>query len=171
MMMNTEGAKATGHWHLRDAAETRAAGAALGAALLGLSADRPLIITLQGELGAGKTTLVSGLLAAMGYGGAVRSPTYTLIEPYELAGRQLYHLDLYRLIDPLQLEELGVRDLLQPGAILLIEWPERAGEWLARPDIRVRLEYLSGEGRQLCLDAAEPLQGLIDSMASSVEGK
>lgn len=154
-------------WQLRDAADTRAAGHALGLALLKLHASPALLITLQGELGAGKTTLVSGLLHALGHAGAVRSPTYTLIEPYELAGRQFYHLDLYRLTDPLQLEELGVRDLLQPGAVLLVEWPERGGELLTMPDLKVQLAYLANgcEGRKLQLAArTEALQQLVDSL-------
>ncbi|MGE0113326.1 MAG: tRNA (adenosine(37)-N6)-threonylcarbamoyltransferase complex ATPase subunit type 1 TsaE [Steroidobacteraceae bacterium] len=155
-------------WHLRDVAATRAAGQSLGMALLRFDSVHPLVITLQGELGAGKTTLVAGLLAAVGQVGPVRSPTYTLIEPYELAGRHFYHLDLYRLTDPLQLEELGVRDLLQPDAVLLVEWPERAGEWLAKPDLRVQLQYPEHgtEGRLLQLfPVTESLRQLVDSFA------
>lgn len=162
------------HWYLRDATATRAAGQALGRALLNLDAAQPWVIALQGELGAGKTTLVGGLLAALGHAGPVRSPTYTLIEPYELAGRQLYHLDLYRLADPLQLEELGVRDLLQPGAVLLVEWPERAGEQLARPDLCVQLLYPvdNADGRHLrLLPATESLRQLVDSLTFSIDCK
>ncbi len=161
-------------WHLPDASATRAAGQALGRALLDLNTHGPLLVTLQGELGAGKTTLVSGLLSALGHVGPVRSPTYTLIEPYDLAGRPLYHLDLYRLTDPLQLEELGVRDLLQPGAILLVEWPERAGDLLANPDLKVQLAYSAdgAEGRKLELrPGTESLQQLVDSLAFSVESE
>lgn len=165
MTVHMTGSGTARQWHLQDAAATRAAGAALGTALLDVPTDRPLVITLQGELGAGKTTFVGGLLAAMGHTGSVRSPTYTLIEPYELADRQVYHLDLYRLTDPLQLEELGIRDLLQPGAILLIEWPERAAMWLTPPDMAVQLSYPDGGGRQLRLSAVEALRRLIDSMA------
>ncbi len=160
-------------WQLRDVVATRAAGQALGQALLQLKIADPLIVTLQGELGAGKTTLVSGLLAALGHIGPVRSPTYTLIEPYNLSGRPVYHLDLYRLTDPVQLEELGVRDLLQPSAILLVEWPERAGELLARPDLCVQLAYPThgAVGRELRLSGTESLRGLVDSLAFSVEGQ
>lgn len=154
-------------WLLRDAQHTYAAGQALGRALIEQSQTKPLIVTLQGELGAGKTTLVGGLFGALGYAEPVRSPTYTLIEPYELAGRQFYHLDLYRLTDPMQLEELGLRDLLQPGAVLLVEWPERAGALLMKPDLAVQLAYPTEgtEGRQLRLIGNdEPLRGLVDSL-------
>ncbi len=163
----TAATSATRQGYLPDAVATRAAGAALGSALALLKINDPIVITLQGELGAGKTTLVSGLLAALGHTGAVRSPTYTLIEPYELAGRCFYHLDLYRLTDPMQLEELGVRDLLQPGSVLLVEWPERAGQHLPKPDLAVHLSYAADgvEGRQLQLIAAtEPLRQLLDSL-------
>lgn len=158
----------TRQWHLHDAAHTRAAGQALGRALLTTDAASSWIITLSGELGAGKTTFVSGLLSALGYTSPVRSPTYTLIEPYELAGRQFYHLDLYRLTDPLQLEELGVRDLLQPGSVLLVEWPEQAGALLAKPDLAIALAYSNEghDGRQLSLTPnTESLGQLIHSLS------
>jgi len=158
---------ASREWCLLDADATRAAGKAIGE-LLRLSDEAPVIITLQGDLGAGKTTLVGGLLNSLGHQGPVRSPTYTLIEPYELANRQFYHLDLYRLTDPLQLEELGVRDLLQPGAVLLVEWPERAGTLLSQADLAVHLAYPAHGviGRQLRLDAgAESFNQLIHSLS------
>lgn len=152
-------------WYLHDADATRAAGQLLGRSLLQLPTTLPLLITLEGELGAGKTTLVGGLLAALGQGGAVRSPTYTLIEPYELSGRQCYHLDLYRLTDPLQLEELGVRDLMHPGAVLLVEWPERADGLLGKPDLAIQLSYDTEEGRHLLLvPGTKPLQQLVDGL-------
>ena len=154
-------------WYLSDTAATRAAGHAIGLGLLQLKTTAPLIITLHGELGAGKTTLVGGLLNSLGQQGPVRSPTYTLIEPYELSGRQFYHLDLYRLTDPSQLEELGVRDLLQPAAVLLVEWPEQAGSIFSNADLQVHLAYPSqgSNGRQLRLQARdESLQQLIHSL-------
>ena len=159
---------------LRDAEATRAAGRALGRALLTLSFDQPIVITLQGELGAGKTTLVSGLLNALGHEGVVRSPTYTLIEPYEFDRLQVYHLDLYRLTDPLQLEDIGMRDLLQPGAVLLVEWPERAGSMLARPDLRVLLQYPSDglDHRQLTLQPLnQSLEQLVHSLTISADSQ
>ena len=96
-------------------------------------AEPALLIGLSGELGAGKTTLVAGLLAGLGHEGPVRSPTYTLIEPYRLAGRDLYHCDLYRLRDPAELDDLGLRDLAVERSVLLVEWPERAGDRLGKP--------------------------------------
>lgn len=111
------------------------------------------IIALDGELGAGKTTLVSGILRAYGVTGPVRSPTYTLIEPYEAAGKRLYHLDLYRLVDPGEVEPLGIRDLLSERPVLLIEWPSRAAGALPAFDLTIGIDYLStdGDGRRVTL--------------------
>ncbi len=122
-------------------AAMRALGARLAQALRAQGAAQPVIVTLSGELGAGKTTLVGGLLAALGHAGAVRSPTYTLIEPYQCAGLDVYHCDLYRLRHPDELEDLGLLDLLVPGSVLLIEWPEQAGTRFAAPDLAIRLDY------------------------------
>jgi tRNA threonylcarbamoyladenosine biosynthesis protein TsaE len=128
--------------------EMRALGARLAAALGAADVREPFVIGLSGELGAGKTTLVGGLLAALGHEGPARSPTYTLIEPYRLAGRDLYHCDLYRLRDPSELDDLGLRDLLVGPAVLLVEWPERAAERLPEPDLALLLEY-ENQGRAL----------------------
>ena len=115
---------------------------------------------LRWQASLGKTTLVSGVLAAAGLPGPVRSPTYTLIEPYEVAGRFIYHLDLYRLADPNEMEPLGVRDLLEGGAILLIEWPSRAHGVLPPIDLYVGIAYREdGEGRTLRIRAGSP-QGI-----------
>jgi tRNA threonylcarbamoyladenosine biosynthesis protein TsaE len=139
-----------------DAGATRAIGARLAAALLAADPAEPLLVGLAGELGAGKTTLVAGLLEALGHSGAVRSPTYALIEPYRLVGRDLYHCDLYRLRDPEELEDLGLRDLLTPRSVLLVEWPERAADRLREPDLSLQLAY-SGAGRDVLLTASSPV--------------
>jgi tRNA threonylcarbamoyladenosine biosynthesis protein TsaE len=136
-----------------NAAETRALGARLGAALLAADEPGPLVIGLAGDLGAGKTTLVGGLLASLGHGDAVRSPTYTLIEPYLLGGREVNHCDLYRLRHPAELDDLGVRDLLTPRSLLLVEWPERAAGRLGALDLSLDMAYLGG-GRSVNFTAA-----------------
>ncbi len=123
----------------------------LGAALAAICPDR-CVLFLEGDLGAGKTTLARGLLQALGHRGPVKSPTYTLIEPYEIAGRQCYHLDLYRLSDFSELEYLGIGDLLQTPAVLLVEWPERGGSGLPAPDLLIRIGHLH-QGRRLSVMA------------------
>jgi len=110
----------------------------------------PCTLYLQGDLGTGKTTLVRGFLRGLGYRGKVKSPTYTLLEPYELPQSVCYHFDLYRLADPEELEFLGVSDLLEDRAVLLVEWPERGGERLPPADLLIRLEH-AGSARRLQL--------------------
>ena len=132
--------------------ETRAIGARLAGALLAAGLREPFVVGLTGDLGAGKTTLVGGLLAALGHEGPARSPTYSLIEPYRLAGRDVHHCDLYRLRDPAELEDLGLRDLLAGPSLLLVEWPERAGERLREPDLHLHLEYAE-PGRRVTVAA------------------
>ncbi|MFY0991483.1 tRNA (adenosine(37)-N6)-threonylcarbamoyltransferase complex ATPase subunit type 1 TsaE [Halomonas sp. C05BenzN] len=109
-------------------------------------------VHLEGELGAGKTTLARGILRSHGYRGAVKSPTYTLVEPYELDGVRVHHFDLYRLGDPEELEFIGGRDLLAEDALCIIEWPGRGEGWLPTPDLVVRLR-LAGAGREARLEA------------------
>jgi tRNA threonylcarbamoyladenosine biosynthesis protein TsaE len=128
---------------LADEAATLAFGAELARAC-----PARAVIFLSGDLGAGKTTLARGFLHALGHAGKVKSPTYTLVEPYRVGTRVLYHLDLYRVADPAELEYLGLREMLGEEAILLVEWPERAGDWLPEPDLRVRLAVL-GDARQV----------------------
>lgn len=132
----------------------RAAGHALGRALQE-TRGTALVITVQGELGAGKTTLVGGLLNALGVAGPVRSPTYTLVEPYETPSVQVYHMDLYRLTDAREVEALGIRDLLTADTALLIEWPERGAGVLPPADLGIFIEY-AGEGRRISIAAASP---------------
>ena len=134
--------------HSADA--TRALGNALGVATAAINAEQPIFIALNGELGAGKTTFVSGFMRAMGVTQSIRSPTYTLIETYDLPlanSRRVHHLDLYRLADSSELEMLAPRDLLEPGAILLIEWAEKGCGVLPIPDLQINLGYLApGKG-------------------------
>tara|TARA_B100000700_G_scaffold276701_1_gene323460 strand:- start:14618 stop:15103 length:486 start_codon:yes stop_codon:yes gene_type:complete len=135
------------HVILPDEQTQVAFGEALGVALKGRGQ-----VHLEGELGAGKTTLTRGVLRAYGYQGAVKSPTYTLVEPYELGDVHIQHFDLYRLGDPEELEFMGARDLLGDDQLSLIEWPNRGSGWLPTPDLRIRLTVLSS-GRSASLDA------------------
>ncbi len=131
---------------LADEAETVAFGEQLAARL------RPgMLVFLQGELGAGKTTLVRGILRALGHPGAVKSPTYTLLEPYDLPSCLVYHFDFYRIVDPQELEFIGLDELLDSAAIKLMEWPERAAGSLPAPDLVVRMR-VAGEGRRIEMD-------------------
>lgn len=145
--------------HPRDEAEQMALGARLGQLLVARLAQQlddrqAVLVLLHGDLGAGKTTLVRGLLRGLGYQGAVRSPTYTLIEPYAFNDWTLYHLDLYRLGDPEELDYLGLRDLLSERGLVLIEWPERAGSLLPPPALEVWLRP-EGQGRSVRIQSAE----------------
>jgi len=138
----------------RGAEEMRALGAALGRALFAAGSSQPLLVTLSGDLGAGKTTLVGGLLAALGHEGPARSPTYTLLEPYRFGGRDVVHCDFYRLRHPDELDDLGLRDLQRPGAILLVEWPEKADDRLGTPDLTLHLDYADENTRTVRFAAA-----------------
>lgn len=114
---------------------------ALGARLAAVSTEGGLLVHLHGDLGAGKTTLVRGFLRGLGHAGTVRSPTYTLVEPYDFPQRSVYHLDLYRLGDAEELEWIGLRDLLDGTSVALIEWPERGQGVLPPADLEIRIEY------------------------------
>lgn len=130
---------------------TEAAMQALGTKVAGLIVGGN-ILYLHGELGVGKTTLARSILRALGVSGGIKSPTYTLVEPYDVDGKNAYHLDLYRLTDPEELEYLGVRDYFSPAAMLLIEWPERGEGVLPPADVHVYIDY-AGSGRRVRFEA------------------
>jgi tRNA threonylcarbamoyladenosine biosynthesis protein TsaE len=134
---------------LADESATLALGARLAQALL--AAGRGVVF-LHGDLGAGKTTLARGLLRAAGVGGTLRSPTYTLMEPYTAAGQAFLHLDLYRLADPAEVEQLGLRDYPVESTVWLVEWPQRGAGFLPQADLHVHLAP-RGEGRVAALKA------------------
>jgi tRNA threonylcarbamoyladenosine biosynthesis protein TsaE len=140
---------------LADSAATEALGAQIARYTPWL-APQGLTVFLQGELGAGKTTLAQGLLRQLGVGGVVRSPTYSLVEHYDVASGFVLHADLYRLGGADDIEQLALRDAYQRGTLLLVEWPERAAEQLPIPELVIELQVL-GERRQAQLRAASPL--------------
>ncbi len=132
---------------------------------LSLAQQRPpdpkdaLVVFLQGDLGTGKTTLARTLLLALGAPAPIRSPTYTLVEHYPLPEGRGVHVDLYRLRGADELEQLGLRDELQAGVLLLVEWPERAAALLPRPDLHINL-HIAGHGRVAELHAGSAVGGV-----------
>lgn len=136
---------------LPDEAATLALGAALAKGL-----QPGLYIELIGDLGAGKTTLVRGLLRALDYQGRVKSPTFTLVEQYSFLSFNLYHFDLYRFEDPEEWGDAGFREYFNPHSVCLVEWPQKALGGLPPADLTLRLELLphaGGLGRRACLTA------------------
>lgn len=133
--------------YLADAAATEAFGARLAACC-----QSGGLIFFYGQLGAGKTTLVRGLLRALGHTGPVKSPTYALVESYQLQSLEVHHLDLYRLADPGELEWMGIRDLVGGDALALIEWPEQGKGILPVPDLELTMGYRDA-GREIELRA------------------
>ena len=135
-----------------DAAATLRLGAVLAA-----GAAKGLVLHLKGELGSGKTTLVRGLIHALGHPGRVKSPTYTLLEPYCLLRLNLYHFDFYRFKDSSEWLSSGFREHFNPESLCIVEWPERAGDLLAPPDLEIHLHY-DAQGR-IAMPATHSLPG------------
>ena len=123
------------------------------AALAEQPALRNAFIELHGDLGAGKTTLVRHLLRALGVQGRVKSPTYAVVEPYELPGLAIWHFDFYRFSDPREWEDAGFRDIFASPGLKLAEWPEKAGRFIPRADLVIHLEATDDEARQVTLTA------------------
>jgi tRNA threonylcarbamoyladenosine biosynthesis protein TsaE len=136
--------------NLPDEAATLRLGAALAP---GIAPGR--VLHLRGDLGAGKTTLARGLLRTLGHAGRIKSPTYSLVELYPLSRLNLYHFDFYRFEDREEWLASGFRDYFNPQSACIVEWPERAGDLLAPPDLEVRLR-MDGSGRRAALEARSP---------------
>ena len=133
---------------------------------LAVRLDEVMLITLKGDLGAGKTTLCRGLLRGLGHQGAVKSPTYTIVEPYDLAFGMVYHFDLYRVNDPQELDYIGFTDYLDNGALNIVEWPERGREYLSKIDVHLSIEHRSS-GRSVILESRSEagkkfIEGFVD---------
>src|SRR5579859_2038267 len=134
-------------WNLPDEAATAELAVRMAGAL-----DDGLVVYLHGDLGAGKTSFARALLRALGVGERIKSPTYSLVESYRAADRAAWHLDLYRIADPGELEWLGLDALSDPSALVLVEWPERGAGALPAPDLVVHLGY-AGLGREARMEA------------------
>ncbi|SDR81827.1 tRNA threonylcarbamoyladenosine biosynthesis protein TsaE [Halopseudomonas xinjiangensis] len=137
----------TEQWFIEGEEAMQRFGAEIGAALLWHG-----VVYLDGNLGAGKTTLCRGLVRGAGHAGAVKSPTFTLVEPYELEGASIFHFDLYRLNDPEELEFLGIRDYFEGHSLCLIEWPEKGKGLLPSPDLKITIAA-EGTGRKLSVES------------------
>lgn len=148
--------------HLPDEAATLRLGATLAAAL-----EPRVRIYLSGDLGSGKTTMTRGLLRALGHTGTVKSPTYTLVEPYNFSRLDLHHFDFYRFESTSEWDDAGFREILDSTSVCLVEWPERAGSTLPPGDLHVRLDHRE-HGRDVSLSASsEAGRRLLDGVRSS----
>jgi len=128
---------------IKDEQEMLAAGAKLA-----LQLKPGMLVFLQGDLGAGKTTLVRGILRGLGHKGSVKSPTYNIVEPYTINDKAFFHFDLYRLMDVEELEYMGMRDYLNKDSICFIEWPDKGEGFLPEPDLLLDIK-INGSQREL----------------------
>ena len=124
--------------------DTKKLGQELAKEILKRKGEASFVVFLDGDLGTGKTTLVKEIIFALGVKEKVKSPTFTIIEPYELNNENIYHVDLYRIIDPTELEIIGLREYLNESkAIIFIEWPEKSYGYLKKFDLKISLKHLS----------------------------
>ena len=129
--------------------DTKKLGQELAKKILKRKGEAAFIVFLDGDLGTGKTTLVKEIIFALGVKEKVKSPTFTIIEPYELNNENIYHVDLYRIIDPTELEIIGLREYLnESNAIIFIEWPEKSYGYLKKFDLKISLKHLSENERK-----------------------
>jgi tRNA threonylcarbamoyladenosine biosynthesis protein TsaE len=129
------------------------------------------VIELRGELGAGKTTLVRHLLRALGVQGRVKSPTYAVVEPYELAGLSIWHFDFYRLNDPREWEDAGFRDIFASPGLKLAEWPDKAAGYMPTADLVISLTVREDQTREVRLTAQSPLGAMLLSAITNTGGE
>ena len=129
--------------------DTKKLGQELAKEILKRKGEAAFVVFLDGDLGTGKTTLVKEIIFALGVKEKVKSPTFTIIEPYELNNENIYHVDLYRIIDPTELEIIGLREYLNESkAIIFIEWPEKSYGYLKKFDLKISLKHLSENERK-----------------------
>ena len=129
--------------------DTKKLGQELAKEILKRKGEASFVVFLDGDLGTGKTTLVKEIIFALGVKEKVKSPTFTIIEPYELNNENIYHVDLYRIIDPTELEIIGLREYLnESNAIIFIEWPEKSYGYLKKFDLKISLKHLSENERK-----------------------
>lgn len=144
---------------------------AFAAALAGEPGLAQAVIELRGELGAGKTTLVRHLLRALGVRGRVKSPTYAVVEPYELAGLSIWHFDFYRLSNPREWEDAGFRDIFAGPGLKLAEWPDKAAGYMPTADLVISLTVREDETREVCLTGQSPLGAKLLSAITDTGGE